>query len=626
MQRDYFLNLACRKASLSFPQLSESGEELYFLKSSGGHTALFCQNMQTGLLRELTPDIPPSATIGYGGKSFHAHRKVIIFCGKDKRLYKIDLESGKMNPVTPEFDGIAAPFLSKCGQFCVFSAEIRGETAIWIAPVNGEEFPVRLSDKVWFANNPFISDSGSLITWVEWDRGNMPWSESRIIILNLKQPLQDLNSVRKVELPAVQTLSSPSVSHSSPCFSPDGQHLAFLSDEDGVRSIYIAPPEQPKRVRKLSLGPGETGCPDWIWGQQGIHWHPDSVHLFGIQNSHCQQKIVSYDTSTGTTNNIKTSAKAINHISVSATHLIICGSAPEKGEFIAGLSIDPSAPEAPRIETVRAESEAGIPRSLSADKKPKIIRIPHPEDGDETEGILYRAGGRTTGPLIIRIHGGPTSQFLLSRDPMALYFAEQGFSVFNLNFRGSSGYSRKFQDLLIGYWGIREMEDAKQAASYFVDEGLADKNSLIIMGGSSGGYTVLQALCHQHIWSAGISLYGISDLFDLERRCHRFEQGYNNLLLGSLPGAYGIWNERSPINHAHKITAPLLLFHGKKDLVVPWNQSQAVYEKISARGGICRVRLFEDEGHGFRKPQNLRLVLQDSVEFLKKYIINRERT
>jgi dipeptidyl aminopeptidase/acylaminoacyl peptidase len=145
------------------------------------------------------------------------------------------------------------------------------------------------------------------------------------------------------------------------------------------------------------------------------------------------------------------------------------------------------------------------------------------------------------------------------------------------------------------------------------------------MGGSAGGYTTLMALAMQpEFWAAGISLYGVGDLYEVRMGSHRFEKHYEETLVGPLPSSGSLWVERSPLTHAHRVRAPLLLFHGVQDKAVPVRQSIEFADAIRSRKGLVEIVTYEEEGHGFKREKNRKEVLGRSLAFLDKFVKNRQ--
>ena len=155
-----------------------------------------------------------------------------------------------------------------------------------------------------------------------------------------------------------------------------------------------------------------------------------------------------------------------------------------------------------------------------------------------------------------------------------------------------------------------------------VDRGLADPSKLIIKGGSAGGYTVLNALVHHPgFFKAGICSYGVSNLFLLDMDTHKFEAHYTKSLVGTLPEAAEKFQDWSPVFHAEKIRDAMAVFQGAEDGVVPPEQSEAIVRQLRANRVPHVYKLYEGEGHGFRKKENLIDFYETIDQFLKQYVI-----
>ena len=135
--------------------------------------------------------------------------------------------------------------------------------------------------------------------------------------------------------------------------------------------------------------------------------------------------------------------------------------------------------------------------------------------------------------------------------------------------------------------------------------GLADPDRIAIKGGSAGGWTVLAALARTDAFAAGISRYGVADARALATDTHDFESRYLDGMIGPLPEADELYRERSPLTHVDGFTAPVLLLQGSEDRVVPPAQSEAIRDALAERGIPHAYRLYEGEGHGFRRGLSL---------------------
>src|SRR6185436_20365905 len=134
---------------------------------------------------------------------------------------------------------------------------------------------------------------------------------------------------------------------------------------------------------------------------------------------------------------------------------------------------------------------------------------------------------------------------------------------------------------------------------------------IAIAGGSAGGYTTLMALATTKVFSAGSSHYGISDLGLLLQHTHKFESGYLHRLMGTTPAQWqATFASRSPLELIDGITAPVILFQGLDDKVVPPEQSRRMVRRLQQRGVDVAYHEFAGEGHGFRRAETIIAVLQ----------------
>jgi dipeptidyl aminopeptidase/acylaminoacyl peptidase len=136
------------------------------------------------------------------------------------------------------------------------------------------------------------------------------------------------------------------------------------------------------------------------------------------------------------------------------------------------------------------------------------------------------------------------------------------------------------------------------------------------MGSSAGGYTTLRALTTSTVFTAGISKYGIGDLTALVADTHKFESRYPESLIGAYPAEAELYADRSPINHVDRLQAPILLLQGSEDRVVPPNQAMTFADAARQKGLPVALIMYEGEGHGFRRAENIIAAQQAELAFL----------
>src|SRR5207249_5573691 len=142
---------------------------------------------------------------------------------------------------------------------------------------------------------------------------------------------------------------------------------------------------------------------------------------------------------------------------------------------------------------------------------------------------------------------------------------------------------------------VRDCAAGMRAAA---NRGWADPRRMVPMGGSAGGFTVLNLLAHHpDLCAAGVDLYGVTDLFDLDETTHRFEKHYLHSIVGPLPEAAAHYRDRSPVNGADRITSPPLILQGDADAVVPVAQSRAIAQRRQTLRRRVERHEYEGERH-----------------------------
>jgi dipeptidyl aminopeptidase/acylaminoacyl peptidase len=247
-------------------------------------------------------------------------------------------------------------------------------------------------------------------------------------------------------------------------------------------------------------------------------------------------------------------------------------------------------------------------------------------DGKRAFGIHYaprnaasRGPAGAAPPALVLVHGGPTSMTDAGLKMRVQFYTSRGFAVLDVNYAGSTGYGRAYRQRLDGQWGIADVADCAAGARHLAKAGLADGTRIAISGGSAGGYTTLMALATTKVFAAGSSHYGVSDLALLLAHTHKFESGYLHRLMGTTPARWkGVFAARSPINLIERIDAPVILFQGLDDKVVPPEQSRLIVDKLTKRGVDVAYHEFAGEAHGFRRAETIVAVLEAELAFLRR--------
>lgn len=250
-----------------------------------------------------------------------------------------------------------------------------------------------------------------------------------------------------------------------------------------------------------------------------------------------------------------------------------------------------------------------LPRAALAPMTP--VRYPS-SDGLEIPAYLTLPKGVAPKnlPAIIVPHGGPWARDTWGYDAFAQFLANRGYAVLQPNFRGSTGYGRRFLDAGNKQWGERMQDDVTWGAKYLVAQGIADPRRVGIMGGSYGGYATLAGVAFTpDVYAAGVSLVGPSNLLTLLDSIPAYwEAGrklfYERMGDPSTPAGKAQLERQSPLNAASKIKTPLLVIQGANDPRVNKAESDQIVAALRDRGFPVEYIVAPDEGHGFARPVN----------------------
>jgi dipeptidyl aminopeptidase/acylaminoacyl peptidase len=203
-------------------------------------------------------------------------------------------------------------------------------------------------------------------------------------------------------------------------------------------------------------------------------------------------------------------------------------------------------------------------------------------------------------PVVMFVHGGPTSLDLDRWQPEVQAYVDAGLAVGMVNYRGSTGYGREWRDVLIGDIGGPELEDVNAGLRDLVGRGIADPDRAVVGGWSWGGYvTLLELGKHPELWACGMAGVPIGDYEDGYEELSPLLQAYDRALLGGVEpkDVPELMRDRNPINFAGDVRAPVLFVIGRNDSRCPYRQAMRYVEKLDARGHPHEVYVFET-GHG----------------------------
>jgi len=246
-------------------------------------------------------------------------------------------------------------------------------------------------------------------------------------------------------------------------------------------------------------------------------------------------------------------------------------------------------------------------------------------DGLELVGYLTRADPVAPSPLVLLVHGGPWARDFWGFNPTAQWLANRGYAVLQMNYRGSSGYSKSFLHKGDGQWGVGDMQhDLTDAVRWAVSEGIAIEDKVCIYGGSYGGYACLAGLTFTpDLYACGVDIVGPSNIKTLLDSIPPYWGPLRNDMLkkiGDVDADVEFNKKISPLFHVDAIKAPLLIGQGANDPRVKQAEADQIAFSMAGKNIPVEYVLYPDEGHGFARPAN-RIDFNGRTEvFLAKHL------
>jgi dipeptidyl aminopeptidase/acylaminoacyl peptidase len=448
-----------------------------------------------------------------------------------------------------------------------------------------------------FYSAPRPSPDGRRVAWVSWDHPSMPWDSTELWVAELDAGAQ-VSGARRVA-------GGPGESVTQPRWSPDGR-LHYISDRSGWWNIYT---EDGTAVAPMQA---EFSGPDWVLGQSSYTFLDDG-RLVAVWSASGGERLGVVDPERGV-QPLDLPFTSFDSIVPAGTSIVTVAGSPTTEPAVVRIDVDGGS-----ITTLKRSRERTVdPGWISV---PEAIEFP--TSGGRTAHALWYAPKNPDAvgpdderpPLMVISHGGPTSATTSVLRYAIQYWTSRGIGVVDVDYGGSTGYGREYRRQLNGTWGIVDIDDCVAAARWLADQDLVDGDRMVIRGGSAGGYTTLAALTFRDVFAAGASHFGVADLELLAQHTHKFESHYLDGLIGPYPEAIELYQARSPIHHVDQLTAPLILFQGLEDAVVPPEQAAMIADALARRGVPVAHLTFEGEQHGFRQAATIRRVAETELSF-----------
>ncbi|MGR6965522.1 dipeptidyl-peptidase 5 [Geodermatophilus sp. URMC 61] len=457
-----------------------------------------------------------------------------------------------------------------------------------------------------FVSDPRSSPDGRHLAWLQWQHPDMPWDAAALVVRDADGGETVVAGGRAPD-GRVESVVQPTW---------DGESaLWFCADRTGTWALYRwRPGGQAELV--LDVGADIAG-PQWRLGARRFAPLDDGRVVLAFPRQGADRLAVREPD--GRVRELELPYTAFRALTAAGGSVVCVAGSPTSEPVVLRVPAD-GAP----AEVLRPARDLGVDPAWFS--RPDHVTFPTPERGTgigAAHALVYpptnpevTAPEGTLPPLLVVVHGGPTSATTAVLNPEVQYWTSRGFCVADVDYRGSTGYGRRYREALRGRWGVVDLDDVVACAQSLADAGRVDRTRMAIRGGSAGGYTTLAALClRPGVFSAGASHYGVADLAALAADTHKFESRYLDSLVAPWPEGADVYAERSPISHVDAFDTPLAVFQGAEDRVVPPEQAEAIVAALRAKGVPHAYLLFPGEQHGFRRAETIRAALDGELSF-----------
>ena len=603
--------------SVGLSQSLIDGSDIYWIemRPTEGGRGVIVRRDALGFLTDVNP--PPfnarTRVHEYGGGDYAVRNGAVYFSNfPDQRIYA-SRGGAAPQPITPGADMRYADAVideARGRLICVredhavagreavntlASLKLAGNETAGQVLVSGNDF----------YSSPRLSPDGSGLAWLTWNHPNKPWDGTELWVGTFGEDGLLATSER--------VAGGNDESIFQPEWSPDGV-LYFVSDRSGWWNLHRL--NFGGVVEPVCQMEAEFGMPQWGFGMSTYAFESaDRIVCAYVENGISRLALI--DTHTKEFEEINSSYSDIRFVRASPGQAVMRAGSPTEAAAIVKLDL-----ENKTFEVLRRSSSLEIDAAYLS--TPRAVEYPT-EDGLAAHAFFYppknrdyRAPDGERPPLLVEIHGGPTSAAATAMSLGIQYWTSRGIAVLDVNYGGSTGFGRAYRERLNDKWGIVDVDDCANGALYLVAQGEVDGDRLMITGGSAGGYTTLCGLTFRDTFSAGASHFGVSDAEALAKETHKFESRYLDRLIGPYPEKREVYIARSPINFTDRLSCPVIFFQGLEDKVVPPNQAETMVKALRAKGIPVAYLPFDGEQHGFRQAKNIKRALDGELYFYSR--------
>jgi dipeptidyl aminopeptidase/acylaminoacyl peptidase len=574
-------------------QLSPDGRQIACIIDRAGLSDVYLVPVSGGWPRRLSFDRPAVAYWSDEVPQWSPDGQWLAFSMHD-HVYRVPAAGGVPKKLTDFASAAAEPIWMPDNQGLIVSVDRRGRSP----EASEEATQLLLTDLDGGWPKPLVTNQNGDC----WEARPSP--DGRFVCFTFR-PFNDLQrtDIWLVEVASCQIrelTAWPGVRSWHGRWSPDGQQIAFLSQQTGWTEIWLARPDgqEPHQLTHLGIEIVE------------LAWSPGGDRLAAVLNRQGAYTLGLVDVASGSVSDLRTDEGVVTRP---------CWS-PD-GDWLTVEYEDPRQP--PDLYRVgldgrRRQLTFSNPPALAANKLVRPERVSYSSyDGLEIPAFLYRPE-KPNGAAVVYPHGGPSAQYVLEWDIMVQYFVAKGYTWLCPNYRGSTGYGVTFEHANYGDWGNGDTQDCLHGARFLITQPAIDGDRLAILGSSYGGYMVACCLSRDpdYLFACGVDKFGDANVLTSWAQCNRHLRLYSEIFLGHPARNRPAYKAGSPIYQVENIRRPLLILHGLDDDVVPPEASEELVQALRRAGKTFEYKTYAGEPHGFLQ----RATQQDAFERIERFL------
>ena len=574
--------------------VSPNGDTVAFSWNKPGQLQIYVHKLRTDQMQLLTNDAESKISPAFSPDGNRLAYTQDYQGDENFDIFLVELENGEPWNLTPSTSEAIYPHIrwSPDGKRLAFASNHGKGFSIYTISSSGGKSE-RISDHGFSDSDPEWSPDGK---WLAFNALVTAQDYGVFIVSAMGGEIRRLMK------------NDRAIEASSPQWSPDGKEIAFMSSEQGSSDIGI--------------WNFESGSVEWVTDSRCEYydpeWSPDGQKLAYLINRDGNVGIA--------IQNRKTRAAEILEIE-SGVHSDL-DFAPDSKRMFFIFSGSRHPPDLWMVNLKNREFSQltnSLPTTIDPSQFVPGSPVHYPSrDGLKIPALLYLPKNFNSSKpksSLIYIHGGPTSQHMNEWYPVIQHLVNHGYVVIAPNYRGSSGFGRKFQEANRYVLGNKDLEDVVAAADYLVKERLTHPRKIGVLGGSYGGYLTMCALTKfPEYWAVGAAMVPFLNWFTEMENEREDLQFWDRENMGDPKKDHDRFRDSSPIFFIDRITAPVQLIAGAHDPRCPVSETKQAQKKLQESGKVFDLVIYEDEGHGFRRLENRVDAFKKRTAFLGRYL------